>query len=69
MIGFYLVMIATSSYIGPLPEAACRMAAAQLRSSGVVCRPADRLKMCSRDGGRSDEVCAEFDFPELRVAK
>lgn len=68
MIQFYLVMIATGAYIGPLPEAACGMAAASLRDSGVVCRRADYLYACAIDGRPgSYAACPHFDFPQVTV--
>jgi hypothetical protein len=68
MLQFYLVMIATSAYIGPLPESACSMAAANLRSEGVVCREASALTACAVDGRPGTyAICPKFDFPQVTI--
>jgi hypothetical protein len=66
MMQFYLVMIATSAYLGPLPEAACSAAAASLRNEGVICRQASIVTACAVDGRPGTyTTCPKFDFPQV----
>lgn len=67
---WFLVMIATSQWIGPLPQSACQMAAASLRSDGVVCRQASAMALCPVPGtvpGSTYMSCPVFDFPQATV--
>jgi hypothetical protein len=65
---WFLVMVSSGHYIGPLPQAACQMAALSLRNEGVVCRQADSIMYCGVDGRPgTGTVCPVFDFPAVTV--
>lgn len=65
MSNWFLVMVATQAYIGPLPEASCNMAAANLRASGGgMCAGRLKLCLCGRRPG-SFTICPIFEFPKV----
>lgn len=65
MNGFYLLIVATGAYIGPISEPACNMAAAILRAEGVTCRQATTTYACEAPGKPgADQICPAFgDLP------
>jgi hypothetical protein len=65
---WFLVMVSSGHYIGPLPQAACQAAAVSLRGESVVCRQADRMMVCAVDGRPGAyTACPAFDFPAVTV--
>jgi hypothetical protein len=65
---WFLVSIATSQYIGPIPAQECATAAAVLQNVGVHCRPAVAMTACAVDGRPGTYTsCPVFDFPQVTV--
>jgi hypothetical protein len=65
---WFLVMVSSGHYIGPLPQAACQTAEASLRSEGIVCRRASSMTACGVNGQPGVyTVCPVFDFPVVTV--
>lgn len=65
MNSFYLLMVATGAYIGPINEPACNMAAAVLRAEGVRCQQATTTYACEVPGKPGHvQICPAFgDLP------
>lgn len=67
---WFLVFMSGVQFIGPLPQASCQMAAADLRAAGVVCREVSAMKACPVPGypeGSTFTACPVFDFPKVTV--
>lgn len=65
---WYLVMVATGLYIGPLEQERCGRAGFELNGAGVVCMHASVMTTCSVLG-RPELVtsCPVFEFPRVTV--
>lgn len=63
---WYLVMIATGQYIGPLAQDACLAAAQATASEGIVCRQVQAMTACPVPGHPESYIaCPVFDFPQV----
>jgi len=67
---WFLVSIATSHYMGPMPENTCKAAGAILQGEGVVCRQAFAMTACDVAGRPGvSTACPVFDVPQVTVKK
>lgn len=66
MLTWYLFMF--NLYIGPMHESSCNMAAATLKSEGVVCMQADYVTACPVPNYPNVyTICPHFIFPEVTI--
>lgn len=66
---WFLVMIGSSQYIGPISAQGCLDAATALRAEGIVCRHASAMTACPVPGmvPGTYMACPVFDFPQVTV--
>lgn len=66
---WYLFLIATQAYLGPMTEPSCRMAVVPLREYGIVCKQATSSYFCEIPGKPgTGTVCPKFeDLPQVTI--
>lgn len=65
---WYLVMVATGLYIGPIDQSSCIRAEAAILDPAIVCREARVMQACEvPNQPASYRACPVFDFPRVTV--
>lgn len=63
---WFLVLVATGQYLGPMPIEPCANAAAAAHSAGLVCMMAKSSYACPVDGRTGHyTVCYDFSLPAV----
>ena len=65
---WYLVMVATGMYVGPIDHDRCVLVEGVLASQGIVCAQATVVTVCPVPGRPEISItCPIFEFPRITV--